>query len=87
VAAGRAAAVDVPGAGVPGAVDTEDEEHATIARPQTAAATAAIMVRAGRDPLALGQALPTASPLSPAHVQHVTGPACRIPNKSLAGTK
>jgi hypothetical protein len=59
VTAGRAAAVDVPGA-----VDTGDEEHETIRRPQTAAVTAAITARAGRDPVAIGHALPIAGPLS-----------------------
>src|SRR5215469_5206059 len=29
----RAGAVDTPGTGVPGGADTEDEEHATIRRP------------------------------------------------------
>jgi hypothetical protein len=91
VAAGRAGAVetpgaDVPGAGVPGAVDAGDEEHETIRRPDTATITAVIAARAGRDPLALGHALPIAA-LFPAHVQHVTGPARRIPNKPLAHAK
>jgi len=85
-AAGRAGAVETPGADVPGAVDAGDEEHETIRRPDTAAITAVIATRAGRDPLALGHALPIAA-LFPAHVQHVTGPARRIPNKPLAHAK
>jgi hypothetical protein len=61
VAAGRAAAADAPGAVVPGAVDRGEGEHETSRRPETTAVTAA---RAGRDPPALGHALPIASPLS-----------------------
>jgi hypothetical protein len=64
VVAGPAAAVDAPGAGVPGAVDTEDEEHEASTRPETTAVTAAITARAGRDPLAFGHALTITSPLS-----------------------
>src|SRR6266516_2052555 len=67
------------GADAPGAVDTGDVEHATIRRPETAAATAARASRASRDPRAwagrdraagadrispaVGHALPIANPL------------------------
>jgi len=74
------------GAGVPGAVETEDGEHETIMRPETTTATAAIATRAGRDPPASRHALPIAS-LFPAQVQHGTGPARRAPKKLLARTK
>jgi hypothetical protein len=74
------------GAGVPGAVDTEDGEHETIMRPETTTATAAIAARADRDPAAFRHTLPIAS-LFPAQVQHGTGPARRAPNKPLERTK
>src|SRR5262249_7454241 len=71
------------GAGVPGAVDTEDGEQETSMRPETTTATDA---GAGRDPAAFRHVLPIAS-LFPAQVQHGTGPARRAPNKPLERTK
>jgi len=54
-------AVDTAGAVVPGGVDTEDEEHETIRRPDTTAVSAVSATRADRDPPASRHALAIAS--------------------------
>jgi len=88
VAPGRAAA----DAGAPGPVEAGDGEHETAMRPETAAVTAAITARAGRDPLAFGHAHPIASLLSLRTSSMAPGRRTasqiklkRAPNKAHAG--